>query len=109
MLLLLVFQLAVPNLTLTPGVARGLDQATVCATKWGKDARHVTEAMKREVARRYGIKRSSIKASGAGPCCEFDHLIRREQAGAAKSRRRMSVGSGAGVRVDPSLPNRGSL
>lgn len=80
MMLLLVLQLALPNLELTPGLARGLTQATVCATRWGLDHRHVTEAMKRQVARRYGIPRSTIRA--AGRCCEFDHLIPRELAGA---------------------------
>lgn len=82
MMLLLVLQLALPNLELTPGLARGLTQATVCATRWGLDHRHVTPAMRRAVARRYGVPLSSIKASGKGPCCELDHLIPRELAGA---------------------------
>jgi len=31
----------------TPGVSRaGLSKTTICKTKWGKDARHVTTAMK---------------------------------------------------------------
>jgi len=81
-MVLLLFQLALPNLSLTPGVARGLSTSTICSTRWGHDRRHVTEAMKREVARRYGMRRSSIKAAGAGRCCEFDHLISRELGGA---------------------------
>lgn len=67
-------------LALTPGVVRPLSRAQVCATAWGKDRRHVTEAMKREVARRYGIPRASIHARGL--CCEIDHLIPRELGGA---------------------------
>ena len=70
------------NLALTPGVIRPLSTAVVCGTAWGHDRRHVTEAMKREVARRYGIDRASVKASGKGPCCEWDHLIPRELGGA---------------------------
>lgn len=81
-IILLVLQLALPNLDLTPGVIRGLTSATVCTTRWGLDRRHVTEAMKREVARHYGIRRSSVVAAGKGRCCEWDHLIPRELGGA---------------------------
>lgn len=66
----------------TPGAVRPLTQAVVCSTAWGKDARHVTEAMKRDVATAYGLNRASIVAYGKGPCCEFDHLISRELGGA---------------------------
>ena len=82
MMLLIVFQLTLPNAAVTPGLTRGLDQKTVCSTKWGKDARHVTEAMKRQVAKNYGIDRKTIVAYGKGVCCEFDHLISRELGGA---------------------------
>jgi len=84
-LLLLVLQLVTqPNPARTPGVLRDppLTVQQICATKWGKDRRHVTEAMKVEVARRYGIARASIKARGKGPCCEIDHRIPRELGGA---------------------------
>lgn len=80
--LLLALVLRLPNPALTPGVARPLSNAEVCSTKWGKDRRHVTEAMKREVARRYGIRRASVVAAGKGPCCEWDHVIPRELGGA---------------------------
>lgn len=70
-----------PNAKLTPGAIRPLTQAQVCATKWGKDARHVTETMKKEVAASYKIDRKTIVAYGKGPCCEFDHLVSRELAG----------------------------
>jgi hypothetical protein len=81
-LLLLALALHVPDPTLTPGVVRPLSRATVCSTRWGLDRRHVTDAMRREVARRYGIAVSSIHASGRGPCCELDHLVPRELGGA---------------------------
>jgi hypothetical protein len=79
---LLVLQLALPNRALTPGVVRPLTTAQVCATRWSKDARHVTETMKREVATRYGLTRRDITARGRGPCCEVDHVIPRELGGA---------------------------
>jgi len=68
--------------TLTPGVVRPLTQAQVCTVKWGADRRHVTEAMKRQVAKSYGIERRSIVARGKGVCCEIDHRVPRELAGA---------------------------
>jgi len=72
--LLLVLQLA--NATLTPGVARPLSTAAVCATTWGKDARHVTLSMKQQVFAAYGIPwRQHAKY-------EVDHLISRELGGA---------------------------
>lgn len=82
MMLLLLLALVRPDPALTPGVTRSLTRAAVCATTWGADRRHVTEAMKRRVAARYGIPRASIVARGKGPCCEFDHLIPRELGGA---------------------------
>ena len=84
MMLLLVLLLAqqLPNLNLTPGVARPLTQAQVCAVKWGADRRHVTAQMKLAVANAYGLKRLVVVAYGKGPCCEFDHLISRELGGA---------------------------
>jgi len=86
MTLALLVMLAVgptaPNPALTPGVVRPLTHAAICTTAWGRDRRHVTEAKKREIARRYGLKRTDIKPRGKGPCCEFDHLIPRELGGA---------------------------
>lgn len=81
-LLWLALALSVPNPTLTPGVVRPINGGQVCGTRWSTDRRHVTEAMKREIAARYGLKRSDIKARGKGPCCEIDHLIPRELGGA---------------------------
>lgn len=67
-----------PNHKLTPGVARtDLSFETICTTKWGKDVRHVTEKMKKDVCKAYGI------TSGCpGPKYEIDHLISRELGGA---------------------------
>ena len=54
--LLFALQLAAPDPTLTPGVVRpGFTRAQACGTRWGLDVRRVTVAMKREVARRYGL------------------------------------------------------
>jgi hypothetical protein len=73
---------SLPNLNLTPGVTNpALTQANVCTTKWGKDQRHVTEAMKEHVFQEYGLSGNSdpfCKPSG----CEIDHLISRELGGA---------------------------
>lgn len=71
-----------PDPALTPGVARLLTQAQVCSVKWGRDARHVTAAMQRQVAASYRLDRKDIVAYGKGACCEFDHLISRELGGA---------------------------
>jgi hypothetical protein len=65
-----------PDPTVTPGALRDLSTATVCATKWGTDRRHVTVAMKRHVAEAYGV------AWADRNCCEFDHLVPRSLGGA---------------------------
>ena len=45
----------VPNLQITPGAVRaGLSKQKICSIKWGKDERHVTDAMKQEVFAIYG-------------------------------------------------------
>jgi hypothetical protein len=66
-----------PNPLLTPGVVRQeITLHEVCHTRWGKDVRHVTQAMKKEVFRRYGI------AWERHADFETDHLIPRELGGA---------------------------
>lgn len=65
----------VPNPSLTPGVTRPLTTKTICTTKWGKDKRHVTLAMKKQVFTRYGIP-WSVHAR-----YEVDHLVSRELGG----------------------------
>lgn len=78
--------LTIPDPELTPGVARtDITQDNICKTKWGKDARHVSAAMKREAFTRYGLTgnadKSCIKDKN-GRHCEIDHCISRELGGA---------------------------
>lgn len=72
---------ALPDPHLTPGTYRpSLSLAAICSTKWGKDARHVTAAMKRQVFQEYGLTGNSdpyCRPKG----CEIDHLISRELGG----------------------------
>jgi hypothetical protein len=75
----------VPKLELTPGSVRtGLTKAKIFAIKWGRDERHVTDAMKLEVFRRYGYSgNDDPHCIPAGQRhCEIDHLISRELGGA---------------------------
>lgn len=75
-----------PDHRLTPGVARThLSLHQICTTKWGKDRRHVTAAMKRQVFSAYGYsgnKDPRCVADTHGRRCEIDHLISRELGGA---------------------------
>jgi hypothetical protein len=75
-----------PDLEKTPGVSRaGLSKATICATKWGTDARHVTQAMKDQVFALYGYSGyndARCEPDTHGKTCEIDHLISRELGGA---------------------------
>lgn len=65
------------NPTLTPGVVKPDFTVTqACTVKWGKDVRHVTTAMKRAVAQRYGLTYPVPFR------VEFDHKIPRELGGA---------------------------
>jgi len=71
-----------PDPTLTPGVlardadGRLLTKAVICTTAWGRDRRHVDDAMRQKVARRYGVPWAKHRLY------EFDHLIPRELGGA---------------------------
>ena len=66
-----------PDPRATPGAARLTSASAVCSVKWGRDARHVTPKMKRQVCVAYGV------TSGCpGPKYEVDHLISRELGGA---------------------------
>lgn len=78
MLTLLVLQLSltVPNPARTPGVVRPLSLQQICSTRWGKDRRLVTTAMKQQVAAWYGLPWSQHHT------VEFDHLIPRSLGGA---------------------------
>lgn len=75
-----------PDLSITPGVVRsGLTKARICSIKWGRDARHVTEAMKREIFAAYGLSGnddSSCSLDKHGRRYEVDHFLSRELGGA---------------------------
>ena len=68
-----------PDLSLTPGVATNLTKEQVCTKVWGKDVRHVTESMKRQVFHAYGFAHGNKDPRCP---CEIDHLISRELGGA---------------------------
>jgi len=77
--------LTLPDPDLTPGVSRALSMDVICNTKWGKDARHVTAAMKKQVFQNYGLTGNNDPAcvpDKSGRHCEVDHLISRELGGA---------------------------
>jgi hypothetical protein len=74
-----VFLLAadLPNPTLTPGAINpAVTAETVRSTKWGKDARHVSTALKKRVCAAYGVPWEEHSKY------EIDHLISRELGGA---------------------------
>jgi len=77
---------ALPDLNKTPGVARpGLSKTKICSTKWGRDERHVTAAMKHQVFVLYGYSGyhdPHCAPDAHGKTCEIDHLISRELGGA---------------------------
>ncbi|MFC3532883.1 HNH endonuclease [Vogesella facilis] len=75
----------IPDLALTPGTVRsGLTREQICSIKWGRDERHVTAAMKREIFLRYGYSgNDDPQCVPAGKRrCEVDHLVSRELGGA---------------------------
>jgi hypothetical protein len=77
--------LTLPDPALTPGVSRALSIKTICTVKWGRDARHVTTAMKKQVFAEYGLignNDASCVKDLNGRRCEVDHLISRELGGA---------------------------
>lgn len=68
------------NARLTPGVVRtDISANQVCKIKWGKDARAVTAAMKKQVFVEYGFPK--LNKDPRCPC-EIDHLVSRELLGA---------------------------
>src|ERR1044071_2965723 len=84
-----------PKHPVYPGGARtALTAKKVCPTKWGKDARPVTAAMKKEVFAAYGLSGNTDPAcirDARGRHCEIDHLISRELGGADDVRDRKST------------------
>ena len=78
-----VFAADLPNLKLTPGVARVVTQDTLCTTST-KLVRHTSADTKRQVYAEYGlVPRHDPKCSGPkNSCYEVDHLIPLEAGGA---------------------------
>lgn len=76
----------IPDPSKTPGaVQAGLSKNTICHTKWGKEPRHVTKAMKDEVFALYGYSGYGdphCVPDAHGKTCEIDHLISRDLGGA---------------------------
>lgn len=70
-----------PDSKATPGVVAIHDATRVCGIKWGRDHRHVSQAMKVRVCRAYGVMRGC-----PGPKWELDHVIPRELGGADDER-----------------------
>jgi hypothetical protein len=71
-----------PDPALTPGVTRDLTLDQICGTKWGKDARAVTAAMKAHVYAEYNMAPHQGDCALSPRGCEIDHAISRELAGA---------------------------
>lgn len=74
--LAVVLALAVPNLTVTPGVLRDLSLAVICDTPWGRDVRHVTDTMRRTAFARYHVPWADRARY------EVDHIYPRSLGGA---------------------------
>lgn len=65
-----------PDPEATPGVVDMTDPVALCSTKWGQDARAVTDSEKRTVTKLYGVPH---KLGPGG--YEIDHLCSRENCG----------------------------
>jgi hypothetical protein len=77
--------LTLPDPDLTPGDSVKITLHELCTKKWGKDRRHVTAAMKREVFESYGLQCKPLFQGSHLPACknwEVDHLQSRELGGA---------------------------
>src|SRR6266436_3682278 len=70
-----------PDPELTPGACRTMSVKQLCETKWGKDKRHVTQAMKNEVFDAYGLSGNRDKSCRCKRHFEIDHLCSRELGG----------------------------
>lgn len=79
-LLALLLTPTVPDHQLTPGMVRGLTTVQICATKWGKDERHVSKKDRAQVFAAYGISVDQRHLY------VIDHLIPREIGGADDQR-----------------------
>ncbi len=80
----------IPDPTKTPGAVRpGLTKARICSIRWGRDERHVSDAMKQQVFEAYGLSGNDdarCVPDARGRRCEIDHLISRELGGADEVR-----------------------
>lgn len=80
-----VYPHILPDRALTPGACKDMDVHTLCTTKWGKDVRHVTSAMKLQVFHAYGLTgnkdNSWCHLDQHGRRFEIDHSCSRELAG----------------------------
>lgn len=74
--------LILPDPMLTPGVTTALTVEEICSRKWGKDARKVSSAMKRQVFASYGLSGNLDRSCKGKRHFEVDHLISRELGGA---------------------------
>jgi 5-methylcytosine-specific restriction endonuclease McrA len=76
-----------PDHKLTPGKANtSLSVTKICSTKWGQDARAVTDKMKKDVIKAYHFSTSVCPVTTFRgkriPRVEIDHLISRDIGGA---------------------------
>ena len=81
-----------PDTSVTKGAVRLKSTSIICAIKWGKDERHVTQSMKNTVFAAYGTRQGEgvcafkehigTKGQTVREACEIDHLISRELGGA---------------------------
>lgn len=76
-----------PDDDVTPGKVRALSHKTICETKWGRDQRSVTAAMKRQVFANYNLKGNADASQGCrkqknGRRYEVDHRVPRCAGGA---------------------------
>lgn len=72
---------SVPDPSITPGKICITDTAKICATKWGKDERAVTQSMKNQVFEAYGVPLGSRHLPDGRAAFEIDHLVSRELGG----------------------------
>lgn len=70
-----------PDPELTPGACKQMTLKQLCSTKWGRDKRHVTVAMKMEVFHAYGLSGNRDRSCKCARHFEIDHLCSRELGG----------------------------
>ena len=78
---------SLPDDDVTPGRVRVLSHKAICETKWGRDQRSVTTAMKRQVFQSYDLSGNDDASQGCrrqanGRRYEIDHRVPRCAGGA---------------------------